>query len=134
MIEAMTLTGGEHHDVDNSVAAKSGKVMAAHTDDLSKLFMGIQPGSLEAKKLWAGIDADAHSEANVKAAKAMTGSEKAAGMFQGKPLIPGSLGDGAHPQGDYAFLKSKLMYDRGYDELTANRICSSIKAKLYGAH
>ena len=135
MIETLGTT--EHSDsVDHStLATKSVKVMAGCDDgSIAKLFNNIQPGSLEAKKVWAGIDADCHSASNVAKAKALSGSEKAVGMFAGKPLVPGVVGDATHPQGDFAFLKNKLMWNNGYSEDAATRICSSIKNKLYGNH
>lgn len=70
------------------------------------------PGSPEAKAAWKQIE----------------GAAKAHKMFMGKPLMPGA-GQG---EGDFNFLKARLMLHDGYNEDNASRIAGAIKKKLYG--
>lgn len=89
--------------------------------------VGLEPGSVEAKKAWAAIDAKAHSPESIMKAKSM-GWYKATGLYQGKPLVKGP-GEG---HGDYNFLVDKLIYDRGYSPEIANKIAAKIKQNLGG--
>ena len=77
----------------------------------------IVPGSVEAKKLWVQIDAQAHSPEAVKAAKTL--NPKAEGMYLVKPLVPGEAGAG---QGDFKFMVDKLVYHDGHSVSVAKRI------------
>jgi hypothetical protein len=54
------------------------------------------------------------------------------GMYQGRPLIPGSLGTPDAPQGDFQLLVDKLKLTQGFDQESADRIASSVMRKLYG--
>lgn len=92
----------------------------------------IQPGSAEAKKLWAKVDADAHSAENVAKAKALSGSDNATGMWMGRPLVPGMNNPNDVPEGDFQYLTQKLIWDGGHDPTTAKKIAASVKRKLYG--
>jgi hypothetical protein len=76
------------------------------------------PGSIEAKKAWAQIDAQAHSPEAVAKAKAM-GFANAKGLYMGKPMIPGEAGEG---QSDLKFWKDKLVYHNGLDPQVANKL------------
>lgn len=75
------------------------------------------PGSIEAKKAWAQIDAQAHSPEAIAKAKAM-GFAKATGMYMGKVMVPGP----GENQGDVAFWKDKLIYHNGLDPQVANKL------------
>lgn len=103
-------------------------IFSGYEDSVGKLFYGVEPGSLEAKKVWAQIDANAHSPEAVKTAKAI--NPDANGMYMGKVLAHGA-GAG---QGDFQMLVDKLQYVNGYDSEVAHKIASSIKFKLYGVH
>jgi hypothetical protein len=72
-----------------------------------------QPGTSEAKAWWTKVEADC----------------KAAGMYQGKPLVPGEAGKG---QGDFGFMVDKMRIANGYDAGLATKIAANIKYKLYG--
>lgn len=75
-------------------------------DDLKEL--GLQPGSLEAKKAWLAIEA-----------KSLTD-----GQYNGSPLR-----DGSHPgDGDFSFLEDKLVWYNGYSSEVAKKIAGKIAA------
>lgn len=90
-----------------------------------------QPGSPEAIKAWAQIDADAHSPTAIAKAKAchVPGAEKSVGFYNGKPLIPG-VGPG---QGDFDFLVDKLVATKGMTVGAAEKLAAHIKTLKYGA-
>jgi len=109
------------HDNDTDDGSTTGQ------EKLSFL-RGATPGSLEAKKVWAKIDADAHSEDAIAKAQKLAG-KKAVGMYQGKPLVPGEAGAG---QGDFQFLVHKLMATKGYSLEAATKIAGKIAHAKYG--
>ena len=81
-----------------------------------------EPGSLEAKKAWMQVEAQAHSPTNVAKCKAL-GYEDGRGMYEGRPLVPGS-GPG---QGDFKLLQDRLVYHQGYDPEVASQIAAKAR-------
>jgi len=68
------------------------------------------------------VEAEAHSAENIQRAKAL-GYEDGRGMYQGKPLVPGS-GAG---QGDFSLLKDRLIWHQGYSPEVATKIAAKAK-------
>lgn len=81
-----------------------------------------EPGSIEAKKAWMKIEAEAHSSENISKSKAL-GYENGRGMYKGKPLVPGS-GPG---QGDFDLLRDRLIWRQGYAPEVATKIAAKAK-------
>lgn len=81
-----------------------------------------EPGSVEAKKAWMRVEAEAHSSENVQKCRAL-GYEEGRGMYEGKPLRPGAnMGDG-----DHQMLVDKLVYYNGYSPGIASKIAGKIR-------
>lgn len=126
MVDPTSFDGGENLVAKKGVQLVNGKEY--HWDQ------PFDPGSPEAQKAWAQIDADAHSPDAVAQAKAISGNEKAIGMYNGKPLIPGHQGTAEHPEGDADFLRDKLIYTKGLDPAVAGKVVGAIRYKLYGVN
>ena len=119
------LAGGEEHLTGGEDQAV--KLVDKDGNGLDGGDIPFPPGSLEAKKAWAQIDADAHSPANVAKAKQL--HPDAIGMYKGKALVPGP----GENQGDYDFLVDKLVYSKGFSPEVASKIAGSVKFKLMKA-
>jgi hypothetical protein len=86
------------------------------------------PGSLEAKKAWLQIEAEAKSPESVAYAKSR-GYEDAHGWYRDGPLRKGShAGDS-----DYELLVDRLVFHDGHDPGAAVKIAGRVKYNLYGS-
>ena len=120
------LAGIEHHDV-TGIEGTAGKAvkLASKTQGDHSVGGECAPGSLEAQKAFAKLNADAHSPAAIAKAKA-AGFEKATGFYKGKPLISGS-GAG---QGDHQLLVDKLVMSKGFSVESASKIAGKVASDL----
>lgn len=123
------VAGAEHHS-DVSGAEKASKLASSGTEKWGKLLVGSDikspPGSEGAQKAWKIIDQQAHSPEAVAKAKAL-GHEKAVGMYDGRPLIPGTQGEG---HADFKFLVDKLVYTKGFSPEVAKGIAAKAAAQV----
>ena len=93
-----------------------------HDDSIDGTDIPFEPGSLAAKKAWKEIAAIAKSPDAIAQAKAL-GYDNATGMYKGKVLAPGA-GPG---EGDFDFLRDKLIYDGGHSPEVATKIAVAIQ-------
>jgi hypothetical protein len=118
MIEKL---GHEQHAIGTE---KAFKLVDKNGDGhLSAADVPFPPGSLEAKKAWAQIDAQPHSPEMVAKAKKL-GFEKATGMYMGKPLVPGPEGN------DVDFWKDRLIVKNGLDPQVAQKLVDKAIAQF----
>ena len=103
---------GEFHDSNNNGHFDGGDIQ-------------VEPGSVEAKKVWKQISIEAHSPENISKAKQL--HPNATGLYMGKPLVPGVAGPG---QADFQFMVDKLIYHDGYSPEVANKIAGKIASGL----
>ena len=115
--------GGEHNGTPSGaeVAGKKLGVKAQFNHEDSQVLNGLEPGSPQAKAMWAKVDASAHSPEAIAKAKA-AGCSNATGWYDGKPLAPGMGAE--HSQHDWQMNVDKLHYANGLDWVVAKKIAS----------
>ncbi len=87
-------------------------------------------GSAEAKLWWKGIENKAH--AGITPAMKAKYGDKVVGVYQGKPLVPGSKGTVEEPQGDMDMMVDRIRVEQGMDHQTAISMAKQIRALKYG--
>lgn len=100
-----------------------------HPDGPHASDIPFEPGSVQAKLAFEKVWQAAHSPAMAAKGKAI--HPDACGFYNGKPLVTGSAGTDARPEGDMDLLRDKLMYKQGYPLETAQKIGAAIKYRLH---
>ena len=85
-------------------------------------------GSVEAKLWWRNILEPSLGQDIPEDLQAKYG-EKLAGVYKGKPLVPGEAGPG---QGDFQLLVDKIKVTQGLSHASAVKIAAKVKHSMYG--
>lgn len=81
---------------------------------------GVVPGSEGAKSWWA-TEVDGKLTNGITAEMKAQHGDKVVGVYDGKPLVPGEAGKG---QGDFNYVKDKIMITQGVDADVARQIAA----------